>query len=161
MPHALSLAAAKILSDHRRNRKAERDYRQEQSLHYSDTETESRLCGGAKADNDRINECNVSEEQDEFGAGWQTDAQHRPPGFHLRPKLRRAETQVVKFFLEVNDHQDVGDQNCDERGHCRASDAEARESDSQNQKRCEHAIDHDAQDLEQDGWPNNSGRAQR
>src|SRR5438093_1085569 len=104
MPNALGLPATEILSDHRRNREAERDYRQEQRLHDPYTETESRLRGGTEADDDGINERDVNEQEHKFRAGWQTDAQHRPPCFHLRPKLCCAETQVVKFFLEVNDH---------------------------------------------------------
>src|SRR5438876_940270 len=101
MPNALGLPAAKVLPDHRRNRETERDYGQEQRLHYPDAETESRLRRRSKPDDDGIDERNVNEQEYKFRAGRQTDAQHCPPRFHLRPKLRRAETQVVKFFLEV------------------------------------------------------------
>src|ERR1051325_5854816 len=98
MPDALGLAPSKILSNHRRNGETERDDRQKERLHHAHANTESGLRRRSEADDDGINERDINEQQDKLGAGRQTDLQHCPPGFHLRPKLGCAETHVMKTW---------------------------------------------------------------
>ena len=160
-PDAIGPAAAEVLPDNGRHGKGDRDNRQEHRLHHSRAYAETRLGRRAEPANDRVDHYDVDRHQRELRARRNTDPQHRPPNLQFRPPLRNAETQVAITFLKVNDRQNVGDQNGNERGQGGAGDTHFRErSDAENEQRCEDHVQNDAQDLQADRGFNDTSRAQ-
>src|ERR1043166_9303395 len=104
MPDSIRATAAEILSDHRRNSKAKRNYRQKERLHHTRADSETGLSLWSKAADDCVNEHDVNEDQQKLRAGRRTDPQHAFPDFCLRTEQRNSEPHVVIFLFEISHH---------------------------------------------------------
>src|SRR5512133_2780916 len=107
MPDSVRAAAAEVLANHGRNRKAERNHRQKKRLHHACADSEPRLCRWSKASDDRVNDHDVHKEQQKLRAGWYTDPQHSSQNSCLRAKQRKTKTQIMIFPFEINYDQHI------------------------------------------------------
>src|SRR5438093_1203430 len=160
MPDSIGAAAAEVLSHYRRDSKAERDHRQKKRLHYTRSDSETRLSCWSKAPDDRVNEHDVNKEQHKLSAGRHADPQQPSPNFCLRGEKGKTKTQVMIFLFEINYDQHVGDQNGNECGQrCAGYSQSGPWTNSENQKRSKHEVQQHAEHLKSHGRLNDSGRA--
>src|SRR5947207_8039370 len=161
MPGSIRATAAKILSNYRRHCKTQCDHRQKERLHHPRADPESCLRRRTEISDDPVDDDDVDKEKDKLSAGWDADAQHRAPDFHLCEPQRKPEAEVTILFLEVPTDEQVGDENGNEGRECRTRDTKFRpRSDPEDQKGSEYDIHNHADHLEDDWRLKNSGRAQ-
>ena len=162
MADSIGVAAAEVLSHHRRNCKAECHHRQKERLHYARADSETGLGCRSKAANDSVNEQDINKEQHKLSAGRHTNPQHLSPGFYLWPEKRNTGTLVMIFLFEINYHHHVSDQNGNESCQRCAGHSQSRpRTNSENQQRRENDVEQYAEHLESNGRLNDSGGAQR
>src|SRR5260370_37591044 len=93
------MAPAEVLSNHGRARKPQRHHWQEEPLPSTRADPKSRLRRRTEVSDDPIDDQDVDKKQDELGAGGYAHPQQRSPNFHLGAPLRKAEAQIMIFFL--------------------------------------------------------------
>src|SRR5205809_267248 len=82
--------------------------------------------GSFETANKCVHDQDVNEEKNKLGACRHADAQHLTPSPKLRPHRCQPESEILIFFLEIENEQNVGDEDGDETGERRAGHAETR-----------------------------------